>query len=86
MKVCNDNQPLLSASEELKTILDGVCELMAVQTVASKVGNGTDLQSILEQNIIDSCHWVSNIAKSLQVYFLANFLSLSCATERFAIT
>ena len=58
MKAC-DNQPLLTAGEEMKTILKGVCELMSVQRVASKVHNGTDLQSILQQNIIDSCHWVS---------------------------
>ena len=58
MKAC-DNQPLLTAGDELKTIMKGVCELMSVQRVASKVHNGTDLESILEQNIIDSCHWVS---------------------------
>ena len=58
MNAC-DNQPLLTAGEDLTAILKGVCDLMAVQDMSSKVNNGSDLQSILEQNLIDSCHWVS---------------------------
>ena len=59
VKACDNQQPLLTAGDDLKAILKGVCELMSVQRLATKVHNGSDLQSILEQNIVDSCHWVS---------------------------
>ena len=60
VSACDNHQPFLSVGEDLKNILNGVCELMAVQAVTAKVHNGSDLQSVLEQNIIDSCHWVSS--------------------------
>lgn len=67
MKAC-DNQPLLSPGAGLKPILKGVCELMSVQRITSKIQNGTDLQSILEQNMIDSCLWVRHTFSLFQLY------------------
>lgn len=51
-------QPLLSAGADLQAILTGVCELMEVQELANKVQNESDFNSILQENVLDSCHWV----------------------------
>ena len=51
-------EPLLNASEELQTILSGVCQLLEVQELTAKVQNESDLHVVLKQNILDSCHWV----------------------------
>ena len=54
------NESLLSPGTEMKAILSGVCELMQVQELTGKIHNGSDLQAILEQNVLDACHWVCN--------------------------
>ena len=59
MHAC-DSEPLLTAGAELTTLLSAVCELMEVEELAAKVRNGSDLHIILEQNILDACHWVND--------------------------
>lgn len=55
-----DSEPLITAGDGPQGILKGVCELMAVQELTRKVYNESDLHAVLEQNILDSCHWVSS--------------------------
>ena len=49
----------------MKAILSGVCELMQVQELTGKVLNGSDLQAVLEQNVLDACHWVCTFVTTL---------------------
>ena len=51
-------EPLLNASEELQTILSGVCQQLEVQELTAKVQNENSLHVLLEWIILDSCHWV----------------------------
>ena len=50
---------MVSASEHLHIILDGVCELLTVYELVAKVNLNSDLTALLGQNIQDSCNWVS---------------------------
>lgn len=58
----SDSQPLIRASAGLQSILTGVCELLEVQELARKVENESDLNSILQENVLDTCHWVGHTA------------------------
>ena len=57
VQVC-DVEPLMNVSKDLKSILTGVCWLLEIQELVSEVRNGSDLHTILEHNILDSCKWV----------------------------
>ena len=45
--------------ELLDGLLDGVCDLLSVYELISRVDNSSDLYLLLTQNMIDSCNWVS---------------------------
>ena len=50
------------SSELLQSLLEGVCELLSVYDLISRVvdTNSSDLYLLLTQNIVDSCIWVSS--------------------------
>ena len=77
MRTC-DSDPLLSAGKELQDLLAGVCQLMAVQELVGEVGNRSDLHAILEQNVLDSCHWVG-IQSNTQLHMIIIIIALSCS-------
>lgn len=58
-------EPLLNVTGDLSTILYRMCQLMEIQAIATKVDNGSDLNAVLEQNVLDTCQWVS-------AYYYAN--------------
>ena len=43
----------------LPSVLEGVCDLVSVYELISKVDSGSDLHTLLIENVIDSCKWVS---------------------------
>ena len=59
VQVCG-REPLINVSQDLGSILNGICSLLEIQELVAQVQNGSDLHAILEQNILDSCQWVSN--------------------------
>ena len=49
-----------SESEYLESVLEGVCDLLSIYDLISRVDtHGSDLYLFLTQNIVDSCIWVS---------------------------
>ena len=59
-QVVVSNQPsLVSVSGTLQTILESVCDLVTVYELVAKVDDNSDLTALLDQNIQDSCSWVS---------------------------
>lgn len=55
----SDHEPLLNVTEELENILSGVCEMMEIYELGTKEPNGSDLQAVVGQNVLESCVWVS---------------------------
>ena len=49
-----------SSSVQLRSLLEGVCDLVSVYELISKVDKSSDLQIILTQSIMDSCNWVTD--------------------------
>ena len=64
--IYHTEEPLVSVndstaqSELLNSLLKGVCDLLSVYSIISKVDNSSDLYLLLSQNLVDSCNWVSN--------------------------
>ena len=56
----NEEEALLSISGvHLPSVLEGVCDLVSVYELISKVDSGSDLHTLLTENVVDSCTWVS---------------------------
>ena len=54
-----NEEALLSISGvQLRSVLEGVCDLVSVYDLISKVDNVSDLHTLLTQNVVDSCNWV----------------------------
>ena len=54
-----NEEALLSISGvQLRSVLEGVCDLVSVYELISKVDSGSDLHTLLMQNVVDSCNWV----------------------------
>ena len=49
---------LLNITAEVEGILSGVCHLLEMQELVAKVDSESNLHTIIEANILDSCHWV----------------------------
>ena len=58
LQVCEE--PLLNVTGTLRGILHNLCQVMEIQGLLAKVDNGSDLNAILEQNILDTCQWVGS--------------------------
>ena len=55
----NEEEALLSISGvHIPSVLEGVCDLVSVYELISKVDSGSDLHTLLTQNVVDSCTWV----------------------------
>ena len=66
--VAFEEEPLVSVNksnssselEHLESVLEGVCELLSIYDLISRVDTrGSDLYLLFTQNIVDSCIWVS---------------------------
>lgn len=57
MQQCGQ-EPLLNVTGDLVNILGGVCELLELHRLTQRMYNESNLHVILEQNILDICHWV----------------------------
>ena len=56
----NLEEALLSISGvHLPSVLEGVSDLVSVYELISKVDSGSDLHTLLTENVVDFCNWVS---------------------------
>ena len=56
----DQEEALLSISGvHLPSVLEGVCDLVSVYELISKVDSGSDLHTLLIENVVDSFNWVS---------------------------
>ena len=64
--VAFEEEPLVTVNESsssqelLQSVLDGVCDLLSIYDLLSRVDNCSDLYLLLTQNMVDSCTWVSS--------------------------
>lgn len=63
------SEPLLNVNDRLKPILSGVCRLLEVHELVTRVRNGSNLHAVLGQNILDSCDWVSSTVLRMHYIF-----------------
>lgn len=60
--------PLLSVSGDLEPILQNICDLVFFNELVREVDNGSAFHDLLNQNIEDSCNWVSTSYKSMYIH------------------
>lgn len=51
--------PIVSVTGELEPVLKNVCDLVFFRELMADVDNGSALHDLLDQNIQESCNWVS---------------------------
>lgn len=79
-------EPLLNVTGTLNGILHSLCEVMEIQGLLAKVDNASDLNAVLEQNIIDSCQWVGSHTDNSYIYSISIWISLSIFPPLYILT